>query len=337
MMTALPELPDLPRDLFRLVRQIPAGKITTYGALAMALGDRLASRWVGHFLLHHEHEADCPCPRVVRADGTLGGYVGGDVAAKARRLRAEGVRVVADRVDRERYEFRNFDARVPLHALREAQREAETLSNLTPPRGLPITVAGLDVSYQAPDRAVGAYVLCDFKSGERLWAATVECEAAFPYIPSYLTFRELPVLARLFEIASAENRLADAYLVDGSGRAHPRRFGVACHLGVTIDRPTIGVTKKLLTGRVDTKGLSLGESRPIADGDEILGAALRACATSEQVLYVSPGNRVDVRYAQRVVSRVLLGRRLPEPLYWADRLSRATARGRRNIEATIHA
>ena len=110
--------------------------------------------------------------------------------------------------------------------------------------------------------------------------------------------------------------------MNGSGILHPRHFGVAAHLGVAADAATIGVTKKLLCGKVDTEGMAARESRPVFHEDRLVGAALRPTSGSRRPLFVSPGHRVDVPFAEGVVRRLLLGRRLPEPLYWADRLSR---------------
>ena len=86
--------------------------------------------------------------------------------------------------------------------------------------------------------------------------------------------------------------------------------------------PTIGVTKTLLCGRVEIEGMRPGESRPVVHEDRPIGVALRPTAGSRRPIFVSPGHRVDLAFAQQVVRAVLLGRRLPEPLYWADRLSR---------------
>jgi deoxyribonuclease V len=314
------------RELRRLLAQVPRGRVTTYGSLAIALGDRLASRWVGYYLLHHDHRPHCTCHRVVRVDGSLGDFIAGTTSAKARRLVRERVPVVDNRVDRARYDFSNFKSTYPLTALRAAQRRAAEQVRLSAPRALPQTVAGLDVSYTSSGHAVGAYVLTEFPSGQVLWTTTVRFPAPFPYIPSFLAFRELPVLARLFEVARQADKLADTYLIDGSGVIHPHQIGVASHLGVVIDRPTIGVTKKLLCGEVDLVELRAGVPRPIVDRGHVRGAAVRPRATSQHVVFISPGNRATVDYSTRVVCPLLIGHRLPEPLYWADRLSRQAAR-----------
>lgn len=321
--------PDLPVLLTALLRQIPRGRVTSYGTLAMALGDRLAARWVGHFMRRHDHGDHCPCHRVVRADGQLGGYVAGTIEEQAARLRGEGIDVVDDAVDRDLYGFDAFESARPLLALRDLQRDAATRLVVRAPRQLPRTVAGLDVSYHGT-HAVGGYALVDFPGGELIWSTTVSLEVSFPYIQSFLTFRELPVLLALAAEARRQGRLADVCLVDGSGLIHQRQIGLASHFGVTVGWSTIGVTKKLLCGRVDCEGLRHRQSRPVFDGDAIVGVAMRSASPAEQILYISPGHKVDVDYAARVVAPLLAGHRLPEPLYWADRLSRQAARAHIN-------
>ena len=120
----------------------------------------------------------------------------------------------------------------------------------------------------------------------------------------------------------ASGRLSSVLLVDGSGILHQRHAGVACHLGVMASLPTVGVTKKHLFGQIDIEGMEPLESRPVLDGDNLIGTALRATARSRRPLFISPGHRTDVPYSDLLVRHMLTGRRLPEPLYWADRLSR---------------
>jgi len=127
----------------------------------------------------------------------------------------------------------------------------------------------------------------------------------------------------VLEKARAEDKLAEVLLVDGSGILHPRHAGLASHFGVAAGVPTIGVTKKLLWGQVELAGLEPRRPRPVLDGKRLIGAAIRPTDGSRRPIFVSPGHRVSVAYARDVVARLLLGRRLPEPLYWADRLSRA--------------
>jgi len=326
-MQALRNLPDLPQELRDLLAQIPAGKVTTYGGLAEALGNPIAARWVGHFMLHHEHDDGCPCHRVVRADGTLGQYIAGGQRAKAKRLAADGVLVRNASVDLARFGFSAFVSKRPLERLRHVQEDLLAKVSLSRRRRIPKLIGGVDVSYPRPNEGVAAYALVESATGRLAWSTTIRRPVGFPYITSYLAFRELPVLLDLVDAVRAAGRLAGVVLVDGSGMLHPRQAGIATHLGVVARLPTIGVTKKRLCGRVDLEGLEPEESRPVVFEGRPLGVALRPTSGSRRPIFVSPGHRVDLAFAELVVRRLLVGRRLPEPLYWADRLSRAAGRG----------
>ncbi len=316
------EVPDLARHLRGLIEQIPAGRVTTYGTLADALGDRIAARWVGHFALHHDHSPPCACHRIVRAGGQLGQYIDGGQEAKARRLSAEGVEVRGNAVDLGRFGFDRFVSEKPLERLRRAQEEASAKVSLRPRRRIPRLLGGVDVSYPGRDKATAAYALVETDSGQLVYSTVLQRPVAFPYISSYLAFRELPILLELLSEVRAVGHMSEVLLVDGSGILHPRHVGIATHLGVVASLPTIGVTKKLLCGRVDIEDMQPEESRPVVFEGQLAGVALRPTSGSRRPIFVSPGHRVDVAFAERLVRRVLIGRRLPEPVYWADRLSR---------------
>ena len=319
-------LPDLRKQLEALLAQIPPGRVATYGDLADALGNRIAARWVGHFMIHHEHGAACPCHRVVRAGGQLGEYIDGGPRAKARRLAAEGVRVVGGSVDLAACELSEFLSDRPLEKLRHVQEEMVAKVALRKRRRVPKRVGGVDVSYPSPDRGVAAYALVDVESGSLVWSTTIRRPVSFPYISTYLAFRELPILLELIDEVRRAGRLSEVVLVDGNGILHPRRAGIASHLGVAASVATIGVTKKLLCGSVHLDALRPRESRPVVLDDRVIGIALRATAGSGRPVFVSPGHRADLAFAERLVRHLLFGRRLPEPLYWADRLGRRAAR-----------
>jgi len=319
-------LPDLPKHLEGLLVQIPPGRVATYGSLAEALGSRSAARWVGHFMLHHEHRAGCACHRVVRAGGQIGEYIAGGPGAKAKRLAAEGIRVEQRSVDVARLQFGQFVSDRPLDRLTRVQEELGSQVRLSSRRRVPKLVGGVDVSYRNPGRGSAAYALVELPGGRLVWSTTVRRRVAFPYITGYLAFRELPILLELVDEVRRAGRLAELVLVDGNGILHQRHAGVASHLGVAASLPTIGVTKKLLCGEVELGGIEPHESRPIVLGDRVVGVAIRATEGSRRPIFVSPGHRTNLAFAERVVRQLLLGRRLPEPLYWADRLSREAAR-----------
>ena len=314
--------------IFELLAQVPPGKVTTFGDLAVALGDPIAARAVGNAVLHHPHKPGCPCHRVVRVDGTLGRHIEGDEDYKASLLRSEGVVVESGRVDPAATRFMEFDTFRPLCRLAEIQRDLTKAARICRREIVPETIAGVDVSYIGPDRGVAAYVEIETATGKLTRRRFYRGDAPFPYVTSYLAFRELPLLIGLLDAVDAAGELAPLILVDGSGMLHQRHAGIATHLGVLFDVPTVGVTKKLLCGSVDIRDMDPDESRPVTlDGKEV-GRAIRPTTKSKRPLFVSPGHRVDVPFCEIAVRRMLLGRRLPEPIYWADRLSRAETKKR---------
>jgi len=321
-------IPDLPAELGRLIRQIPPGRVATCGGLAEALGSVVAARWVGHFLQHHAHDATCPCHRVVLKGGVLGRPPGGDPAAREALLERERVEIREGAVDLARYGWTAFRSSRPLELLRRVQEEVLARVVVSARRRVPEVVGGVDVSYPRPGEGVAAYALVEVETGRLVWSHTVCRPVCFPYITSYLSFRELPLLLALLGEVRAAGQLCDVILVDGSGMLHPRHAGIATHLGVSGDVATIGVTKKLLCGQCDFRGLSAGQSRPVRLDDRLIGMALRPTAGSRRPIFISVGHRVNLAFGEGLVRRLLYGRRLPAPLYWADRLSRAAGRSR---------
>ncbi len=319
------DIPDLPAALRDLIAQIPPGRVTTYATLAEALGSENATRWVGGFVLDPAEAVDLPVHRIVRAGGKLGLYFTGDPAEKQQRLRAEGIAVENDAVELSHYFFDGFESTRPLCKLRSFQADCTKRLRLLPPRHRPQTVGGVDVSYITEDRAVAGYALVDAHTHRLLWSTTLTMTVEFPYVPTFLGFRELPLLLRLIQEARREEQLADVIFVDGNGVLHNHRMGIASMLGVVADLPTVGISKKLLCGTVDLDAMTHREARPVVDDDEVLGMALKSRATSKPI-FVSPGHRVDFDTALGAAQQLLAGHRLPEPIYWADKLSREEVR-----------
>ena len=324
------DIPDLNDCLRSLLAQIPAGRVTTYGRLAQTLGDPIAARWVGHYAMHHAHRRGCNCHRVVQATGRLGLYITGRAADKARRLGGEGVPVDDTRldgpaVDLERFLFDDFQTTRPLAGLRELQRELAAKVRLSRRSRMPRLVGGVDVSYASADCATAAYALIDSRDGELVWSTTVGRPAAFPYITTYLTFRELPILLELLSKVREAGKSCPVLMVDGTGTLHPRRAGIASFLGVAAAWPTIGVIKKRLCGQVDLANMKHLESRTITLGGRPTGVAIRPTPQGHSEIFVSPGHRVNLDFATKLTRQMLVGRRLPAPIYHADRISRAVA------------
>jgi deoxyribonuclease V len=256
-------------------------------------------------------------------------------AQKAQRLRREGVRVVDGVVERfPELRFRDFKSQRPLARLIELQAKLADRVRLDPYHGVPSLVAGLDVSYAGKGLAVGACAVVETASGRVAWSTTCRQAAALPYIPSLLTFREVPLLLSLFETARQAVPELDLFLVDGNGILHPRGAGVAACFGVLADVPTIGVAKSLLCGQVAADAASINGRPAIAVDGKVVGAVLARSATAHR-LYVSPGQRIDLPSAVRLAALLDFGHRLPEPLYWADRMSRAEAQRESLIDSPL--
>lgn len=183
----------------------------------------------------------------------------------------------------------------------------------------PATAAGLDVAYVGDDGAlVAAVTVLDVTTLTVLDSAVVHATTSFPYVPGLFAFREAPALLRALE----RLRVTPNVLVcDGQGLAHPRRFGLACHLGVLTDLPSIGVGKNSL-GPYDPPGRERGEWTPLRLDGEVVGRALRTRPGVKPV-FVSVGHRVDVESACALVLRLTPRYRLPETTRTADRLGRA--------------
>ncbi|HEY5596168.1 MAG TPA: endonuclease V [Candidatus Bipolaricaulota bacterium] len=316
------DLPDLADHLWRLLAQVPLGKVTTYRAVALAFGDAAATRWVGQLLLHHSHEPNCPCHRVVQSDGHPGRYIAGSFLVKKQKLEEEGIGFHGDKLNVDYYCFRNFVAEKPLRALRALQEKLSEQIRVQPCVPIPTQVGGVDVAYPREGQGVAAYALMDVQTGRLLWSATVQLQVRFPYIPTYLAFRELPLLLALLHVVREQGKLAPVVLVDGTGILHPRHAGIASHLGVLAQCATIGLTKKLLCGQVRLTGMGTGHMRPVFLGERLCGMAWKTKASAKPV-YLSPGHGVDLDFVHALLPQLLRGHRLPEPLYWADRLSRA--------------
>jgi deoxyribonuclease V len=191
------------------------------------------------------------------------------------------------------------------------------------------TVAGVDLAYPRTPTGVitgrAAVVVLTFPGLEVQEEHVVTRPVTFPYIPGLLSFREAPIALMALQLLRIQ---PDLLMVDGHGIAHPRRFGIASHLGVLLDLPTIGIARSILVGEAAEPGPVPGDASPLMDGDEPIGMALRTRARSRP-LYVSSGHRVSLETAVALVRQCTRGYRLPEPIRLADRLAgqRGTSNG----------
>ena len=175
-------------------------------------------------------------------------------------------------------------------------------------------IAGADISVRA-NRARAAVVLLKFPELEPLEQRTTTRPIKFPYVPGLLAFREIPVI---LDALKKIRRRPDLIMADAQGVAHPRRFGLASHLGVILDIPTIGCAKSRLCGQHDEPGPQRGSWSPLVDKGERIGAAVRT-RYATKVVYVSVGHRIGLESAIRIVLDCCPKFRIPEPTRLADK------------------
>lgn len=180
------------------------------------------------------------------------------------------------------------------------------------------TIAGADVSAGRKDEIIAAVVVVmRLKTLEILEVSRAKMRARWPYVPGFLSFREAPVVLEAFRQLKTR---PDLVICDGQGRAHPRRIGLASHMGLALGLPTIGCAKSLLVGTVPREpGRRRGGRAPLMDGGERIGTALRT-QTGVKPVFVSVGHRIDLASAERWVLAASPRFRLAEPIRAAHRL-----------------
>lgn len=185
-------------------------------------------------------------------------------------------------------------------------------------------VAGIDVGpARDSDRIQGAIVVLSYPDLMVVEETVAQRKADFPYVPGYLSFREIPVVLDAFEHLRTA---PDLVICDGQGLAHPRRFGLACHLGVLLDIASIGAAKTRLIGTHDDPLVAKGSTAPLMDRGEVIGAALRTRA-GVRPLYVSIGHRLSLETAVGFVLGCCTRYRLPETTRAAHRLASGARTG----------
>ncbi|MDH4208954.1 MAG: deoxyribonuclease V [Anaerolineae bacterium] len=180
--------------------------------------------------------------------------------------------------------------------------------------GLVRTVAGVDVGAKG-NSTRAAVVVLSYPELELLEQSVAELPATMPYVPGFLSFREAPAILAACEGLATE---PDLFLFDGQGLAHPRRFGIASHVGVILDKPSIGCAKSRLCGTHHEPAAEAGSYVLLYDGDEVIGAVLRT-RDAVRPVYVSIGHRLDLETAVAYVIGCCRGYRLPEPTRRAHR------------------
>jgi deoxyribonuclease V len=176
-------------------------------------------------------------------------------------------------------------------------------------------VAGADLAFDPEtDQAVAGVIVYRFPQMEEVERRFAWRKLRFPYVPGLLSFREGPALLAAFARLRTE---PDLILIDGHGRAHPRLFGIACHMGVLLDKPTIGCAKSLLVGTHDEPGAKAGSSSPLVYRGDRVGVVLRT-RDGVKPIYVTTGHRVSLDTAVHLVRQCLDGYRIPKPTRQAD-------------------
>ena len=239
--------PNIYKEFYDLLAQIPDGYISTYGDLALQLGDIIASRAVGEMLSENDDPDNLPCYRVIMSDGKLGGYTNPNgVEEKIRRLRKDGIRISNGRVeDYNRIRFDGFKSNFPLKKFRE---EANRI-DLEKEDELSDRLVALDISYSGR-RGVGVAV--DFQDDLSYEVAVREAKS--PYIPNYLYLREGEILEMLVKKEAVN-------VIDGNGIIHRDGRGVATLVGVSKNVETVGIAKSLLIGHEREGEIILGAKK----------------------------------------------------------------------------
>ncbi|MCX8578756.1 deoxyribonuclease V [Gilliamella sp. B2717] len=218
-----------------------------------------------------------------------------------------------------------------LEQLKLTQQQLAEQVNLTDDFNSSITlIGGTDVGFEDEGKTTrAAIVILTYPDFDVVEYHVARLKTEFPYIPGYLSFREYPALLSAWE--QVEHK-PDLLLVDGQGVAHPRRLGIASHLGLLLDMPTIGVAKKRLCGHYNPLPKVAGQMTPLTDKQQQIGWVLQS-KNNCNPLFISSGHRISQASALNWVNLCLRGYRLPEPTRWAD----AVASNKPLFKKFIHA
>ena len=303
---------DIYQIVYSFVSQIPKGRISTYGGIAKALGDVRAARAVGQILNRNPKRIDVPCHRVVHSNGGIGGYKLG-IKKKIELLKDEGIEVRDGKAEAfSSFLFSDFETDFPLKKLRNEQINMTKKVVLNDTFEKIGTVAGVDVAY-SDDNAYGTWVVFDYNTKRIINEKTVKTKIDFPYISTYLSFREYPVIEKTVKSLSEKPTIL---MIDGNGVLHPFGIGIASHAGVLLDIPTIGVAKNLLCGTPEFIPKKQGDFSRIVYKKRMIGFCLKSSKNAKPV-FVSPGHKISFETSLEVVKR-FCKYRIPEPIRMAD-------------------
>lgn len=278
-------IPNIIEELSHLVAQIPPGRVSTYSTLAKALGDRRVAVAV-YMMLRDTPNID-GAHRVIGADG----HIGINPENAIIMLRREGVNVMGNQV---RFPtnilFTAFKGRKPLVRLRQRQRMLAERIILSDCKNIQ-NIAAIDIAYSG-NQAFGIAVVCDLKSGIVTDVIHTKARLDFSYMPTYLFYREFPVIKLLANQLDEKSVL----ILDGNGILHPLGIGVATQAGVELGRRTMGVAKSLLCGIVKWIPASIGSYSGIDLDGKIVGYCLKISA-GKRFVYISAGHRMTSKNA----------------------------------------
>jgi len=267
---------------------------------------------VGEFMARNPYAPEVPCHRVVLSDGKVGKYSAPrGVARKVELLEEEGVAVRDGRIiDFEKVLFTDFTGPRPLDELRRYQLALLPRLLLRDERGQPSSIMAVDVAY-TDDGAFVAGALFGLKENRPGPTVSLHTAVDFPYIPTFLGFREIPALKSVID--SLPKR-PDMLLIDGNGTLHPHGMGIASQAGIELDIPTIGVAKSLLCGEPAGSPQNIGDAVEVLVGGKAMGHALRVSASARGIVYVSPGHMVSPRTAVEIIRSLISNGHVGPPL-----------------------
>ncbi len=302
-MLTLEEINKIGKELYRtleeLLKQIPKRKVTTYKILAETLGSRFATKFVYFALKENKFENWW---KVVNEKGEI------KDEEQRKKILEEGIEIKNNKIiNLEKYLFKDFNIEEkPLKKLREIQRKLTEKIVLKDEFDKVEIIGGVDLSYKGNKGKV-TFVLLD-KDLKLIKYYVFEEEIDFPYIPTFLAFREgIPIVKNFDKI----DPKPDILFVNGFGIAHPVKMGLATFVGVLLDIPTIGITKSLLTGKIINDKIILN--------NETVGYVLRKFGYT---VYVSPGNKISLETSRELAEKTWVKGKYPEPIRLADELSK---------------
>lgn len=303
---------DIYQIVYGFVSQIPKGRVSTYAGIAKALGDIRVARAVGRILNENPRLIEIPCHRVVYYDGKIGGYKLG-VEKKIELLKDEGIEIRDGKVKSfSSALFSNFETDFPLKKLRDEQIVMSKKIVLDDTFEKIETVAGVDVAY-SDDNAYGTCVIFDYDTKRIINEKIVKTKIEFPYISTYLSFREYPVIEKTVKSLKEKSTVL---MIDGNGVLHPFGIGLASHAGILLNIPTIGVAKTLLCGRPEFIPKKQGDFSRIIYKNKTIGFCLKSSKNAKPI-FVSPGHKISFESSLKVVKQ-FCKYRVPEPIRCAD-------------------